>query len=221
MPVGAIMDMTLIGDYCGVPVSCSLTYKQVEPDPAAGPSPGRRLVQRFFADNPGPWFHIRDKLSQDLEWLCGVVRYGEINEVELLTNTIGLSPNPSWPTSLALQVNTPSSDPHPDADEGRFFWPGFLIEDLDKGGIDPDEHGFLNTWMSRLLQLDNDGGVFRYLLYPHAGYLDKNGGTDVITTLPYWLPFVKVIGNRKGDDCATFAAIGGAQFGAFDPDPAP
>lgn len=212
MPLNAVLRMNLAGVICGVPFSIDLAYKQVEPDPPLPQTTGRQLVERWFADDPGPWSHVRTKITEDLNFECASVSYDNEAETILLQDGQGDAVTPPLPTPLALQVNVPGITPNNVKDEGRFFMPGLLILDTFRGGIDPDSIGFFNTWMSRLLQVDNSSGTFRYLLYPHPKYTDGAGSTDTLADLPFWSMFLKVIGNRKADDCSTFAATGAGQF---------
>ena len=221
MPVGEIYDLRLSGIYCGVPVAISLAYKQVEPDPALPETPGRRLVEAWFTEANGPWTWIVNFISEQLSWECAVVTYGSTVETILLQNGMGVATTPSLPTTQSLQVDIPGSAPHRSKRPGRFYMPGFLVEHVERGAWKSTALAILRTWMVRLEQVDNDGGAFRFLLYPHYGYRDVGGGTSEFASNPYFHPFVKVIANRQADDCGTFAATQNLIFNPIEVRPSP
>lgn len=212
MPADTVLDVNISGVYCGVPWSISLAYKQLVADPVLPQTTGREFVEHWFNDLTGPWRTIRENLSTQMQAQCVAISYAGQSESLLLTGAIGLDGTPSWPTQLCVQINTPSTDPHPDSDEGRFFMPGFVMSQIVNGNIDPDFLTDLDSFMLSLLDIDNGS----YVLYPHAKYLDRLGGNDSVASLPYYHPFIKIIGGRKADDCATFAASGAPEFLPID-----
>lgn len=211
MAINDVLGMNLSGKYCGVPIAISLAYRQELDDPV-GETTGRQLVTQWFTEADGPWDRLRDLISDDLNWECAVVNYGDESETVLITGGEGLAALPSWPTPYALQVNIPSSDSWPDSREGRFFMPGFTLAEFPNGVMGNAVQADLALVMNALLNVDDTGGGIRYVLYPHADYKDRNGGVSAKASVPYPSPFIKNIGNRRADNCAAFQAAGGGSF---------
>jgi hypothetical protein len=215
MPIDTVLSMNLQALYCGVPINCSLAYKQLVTDASLPVPPGQHLVERWMNEVNGAWRTIRDAISTAFEWQCAVVTYDSTAEVVILSSLIGIGVGASWPTQMCLQVNTPSDDPYPDKREGRFYMPGFLSEHILNCNIDPDFLTQLDSWMLALMTIDTGS----FVLYPHGKYLDRLGGNDSIASEPYYHPFIKVIGQRNVDECATFAASGAAEYAPVVGDP--
>lgn len=215
MPIDTVLSMDLQALYCGVPINISLAYKQLVTDGSLPAPPGENLVERWMNEVNGAWRTIRGSISTAFEWQCAVVSYDAESEVVILSNLIGIGIGASWPTQQAIQVNTPSDDPYPDKREGRFYMPGFLVADMVNCNIDPDFLPTLDSWMLALMSID----AGNYVLYPHGTYVDRLGGNDSVGSEPYYHPFIKVIGQRRTDDCATFAASGAPQYSPIVGDP--
>lgn len=215
MAQGDVHALSLGGTYLGVPVAVGMAYQQEETDPVAV-SAGQDLINSWFLNETGPWSLIRAKCSNQLNWDCATSAWGEQVHTTFLSGGNGLSALPSLPSTHCCQVNVPPLKPHPDGYEGRFYWPGFLREDTLRSGWTFAMNAILVVWETALLSLEGHSsaasGAWR--IVPHPKYLDVAlGTTDVWGWLPYHHPWVKVLGNRKADNCAAFTGGGDGDFG--------
>lgn len=219
MPVNSIIDLTFAGEYCSVPVSISLAYKQLADD-APGEDTGERLIRLWFdtiAVSGGPWRYIRPFMSDELGFACATASYGNTSTAAFLTGAVGLNTDPASPSPLALQVNTPAQNPHPNASAGRFFLPGLTIPQLQRCGVVQSHSQVLLQFYLNLLEIDDLGGGQggRYHLIPHAKYVDREGGIDdVLAGVPYPNLMMKIIGSRRSDACQAF--LSGGAGGGFE-----
>jgi len=222
MPINTVMNLAFSGQNCGVPFAVSMAYIQLLEDPADETPTGRQLVLQWLNQEPGPWTHIREFLGETFKIECAVVSYNQISETILLQGVDGLGDTASWPSPYALQVECAPQDPHADDRHGRFYWPGFLLTSSQFGGVKDTMGPILRTWMTRLQFVDNTDLDWRYRLYPHINYEAVNQPLAPPCSLPYFHPIIKNIGNRRADDCATFASGGGGQFDPVEgPEPPP
>ena len=208
------------GTFCAVPISVNMAYKQLADD-AAGEDPGVRLIRLWFdtpAANGGPWRTIRAFSSDQLGFECVQGSYDDVAVTVFLDGAVGLNAQPATPSPFCLQMNIPAANPHPAANEGRFFWPGLTMDQVERAGVTSVFSQEVRRWALSLLEIDDLGGGQgpRYALMPHAGYLDRAGQTDdVLAFVPYANLMVKVLGTRKSDACQAFVA--GANQGGFAP----
>jgi len=222
MAQGDIHGLTLAGTYLGVPVAVSLAYLQEETDDPTI-SPGRDLISSWFLNTGGPWDYIREDMSDQLIWTCAVSVWGANVDTVYLADANGLSATASVPSTDAIQMNIPALFPHPDADEGRFFWPGFLLSHCNRSGFTSAFNIKLNVWEVVLLSLEgytsSQSGAWS--LVPHAKYLDAAGTTGQVKAWrPYHNEFVKVLGNRRPAGCAAFTGGGDGDFNPITIPPA-
>lgn len=219
MPLNSIHSLTLSGEFCAVPISISLAYKQLADDPV-GINTGVNLIRKWF-DEPaaagGAWRYIRPRLSNQLGFSCASDTYDQTSVTAFLGGAVGLNGNPATPSPLALQVEIQPQNPHPDAYPGRFFMPGLCNEHLERAGLNDTFTQAVIQFYKNLLEVEDLGGGQgpRYHLIPHAGYRDRNGSTnDVLAFEPFGNLMVKIVGSRRSDGCQAF--LSGADTEGFE-----
>lgn len=216
MAQDSIITLQLAGTYIGVPVACSMAYKQKILNPPVDP-PGRDLIKSWFGQPGGAWDNIREDLSDELVWECAAASYDDKVDTVFLVDATGLKITASMPSTHCIQFNVPALNPHPDGHEGRFFMPGIPVASTDRSAFTASFNSRLVVFATAALSIDSLDAVQpdAYRMIPHGKYVDVALGTaDVDGWLPYHSEFVKVLGNRRADNCAAFLG-GGA--GAFDP----
>jgi hypothetical protein len=113
-------------------------------------------------------------------------------------------------------MNFPALKPHPEGDEGRFYWPGFLRDNTWRSGWTATFNAELVVWATSMLSMEGHSSAASnaWRVVPHPKFVDKDlGTTDVWGWLPYHHPWVKVLGNRKASNCAAFIGGGEGDFG--------
>lgn len=216
MPINDIHALSLEGEYCGVPISMSLAYKQLADDPI-GENAGLRLIDQWFTEAGGPWLQIRPFLTEDLNIQCAVDSFGEQVATRFLDGAVGLVATPSYPSPHCVQMNVPGENPSGNADEGRFYLPGWPIVAGERSWWKATTHFELRLFALTLLEIDDLGGGQggRYHLMPHAKYVGPDNAPDAnLAFVPYANPLIKIIGNRRSDACTAFTS--GAGQGGFD-----
>ena len=223
MAFNDVHTLTLGGTYLGVPVAVGMAYQQLEADPAVV-SAGADLINSWFLNVNGPWWNIRAECSDQLTWDCATSQWGDQVHTTFLSGGSGLSATPSLPSTHCCQFNFPPLFPHPDGDEGRMYWPGFLQGNTGRSGWTSTFNSTLVIFETALLSLDghSSGLSGAWRVVPHGKFLDKDLSTDAIYGwLPYHSPWVKVLGNRKADNCAAFLGGGAGDFGPIVIPPPP
>ena len=209
-----IHKLSFSGTYGGVPIAIGMAYQQDGANPPVV-SAGRDLIESWFSQPAGPWANIREELDQFLIFQCAVDSFGEEVDTVFLVDANGENIGTSLPPTHSIQMNIPALFPHPDGHEGRFFLPGIPSLSTFRSGYSQALASQLVVFAAALLEIDsiNGGGVGLYKLIPHAEYRNSTGGTSNIQAfLPYNSEFVKVIGNRRADQCGAFAGGGGGFF---------
>jgi len=219
MPINSIHNLNFQGEFCSVPCSISLAYKQLGDDPV-GVDPGINLIQKWF-DEPaafgGAWRTIRPFLSDELGFACATDSYDNKAVSAFLTGATGLNTDPATPSPLAMQIEVPPQNPHPNAHPGRFFMPGLTNNQLERAGIDQPTSQAWEQFFKKVLEVEDLGGGQgpRYHLIPHPKFLDRAGSTnDVLAYQPFANLMVKVVGSRRSDTCQAF--LSGGDGGGFD-----
>lgn len=208
--------LTMAGTYLGVPVACQLGYKQLIDDPVI--RPGRDLILSWFGNPAGPWRNLRALLSDQLNWECAVSAYADKVDTVFLNDGEGLVATASMPSTHSIQFNCPALIPHDDAYEGRFFMPGIPIASTFRSGFTVAMNASLLVFEAAALSVDSitSAEADAYRVVPHAGYLDKDAlQEDVEGFLPYHTEFVKIIGNRRADNCGAFTGGGDGDFSPY------
>ncbi|GAG91513.1 unnamed protein product, partial [marine sediment metagenome] len=152
-------------------------------------------------------------------WECAVSSYQDKVDTVFLTDGAGLIDTPSQPSTHCIQFNCPALFPHEDGYEGRFFMPGIPISATNRSGFSTTMNVALLIFEAAAISVDSitSGDPDAYRMIPHAKYLDKNGEQALIDGyLPYHSEFVKVIGNRRADNCAAFAGGGDGDFDPYE-----
>lgn len=209
-----IHTLLINGSYCTVPVSISLAYRQEFADPP-NERPGRDLIESWFTTILGPWFQIRQFLTDDLIWECATSSYGGLVDTVFLQDAKGTSPDSSTPSTVCAQFNIPPLFPHENGKEGRFYLPGIRMDDLNRSGFSQTLNSQFVVFAQSLLSIQSaaTGANDSYRLVPHGKYRDRDGLVDNAEAfLPYVTEFVKVLGSRRADACGAFVAGGGGEF---------
>lgn len=218
MSINDVHALSISGRYLGVPVAITMAYRQDEDDDPVV-SPGRDLINGWFNEAGGPWLSIRGNISDQLIWECATDTWADQSETVFLSGGSGTAVGPSMPSPHAIQMNIPAFSPHrtgpgPHFNEGRFFLPGIMIEFTQRSGYTGAFNSSLVVFAASLLEVDGIGGPPpRFVLMPHARYRDPVGGVaNAEAGLPSNHPFIKIIGNRRADQCTTFTGGSGAGF---------
>ncbi len=218
MAIDDVHSIQFAGTYLGVPIAISLAYKQKVGNPPSG-NPGADLLTSWMGIAGGPWRQIREDISDQLIWECGSSSYAGRVETVFFTSGAGLSAAASLPSTHCVQMNIGAMNPHPDGYEGKFYLPGWTRASVLRSGWTAARNAQLVVFAAACLSVDSleTAEPDAYRIVPHGKYLDKDlTQVDIDGALPYHSLFVKVLGNRKADNCAAFLGGGTGDFDPYD-----
>jgi hypothetical protein len=217
MALDDVLDLDLQGTYCGVPISINLAYVQ-RLENLGDEDPARTLVDAWFNDANGPWQVVRPILSNALLFQCATVRRAGFVSQLFLDSVPGANDTPGTPSPLALQINIPAQFPHPASSAGRFYLPGIPANEIVECGVSTALIDQVEVFCEALMGVGLSAAnpqLRRFVLIPHAKYVDANGGTaDIHASRPHLVSFVKVVSSRRSDACTTF--INSDDAGGFE-----
>ena len=213
MASGSAHALAFSGIYAGVPIAFGIAYEQLGDGPASG-NPGRDLITSWCNQPAGPWQNLAVVLDSTLQFDCASSSHDDRVETVFLSGCNGDNVGSSLPSTHAIQFNFPFLNPYDPSYEGRMFIPGIPSTNTLRSGFTANMNSQLVVVCAALLEIDSleEPGAVSYRLMPHAKALNQPQVKPAQAYLPYVSEFVKVIGNRRSDQCSAFTGGGTGGF---------